>query len=57
MDRADDGGIFVEGNDGNYCWITLASRDVNNWTVRVRSDKDKAGTGTTFVGGTGGGGR
>lgn len=52
-----DGVVFISGSDGNWCLVTIDTTDLNDWTVRLRTDKDKAGTGTTFVAGTGGGGR
>ena len=52
-----DGGIFTQADGGFYCALVTDTRDLNNWTVRASSDKDKAGAGTTFVAGTGGGGK
>lgn len=51
-----DGGIFPSGSTGTWLTLTTGSGDLNNWTVRARTDKDAAGTGVTFSGGTGGGG-
>lgn len=56
VNRAADGAIFKTGATGMYCEITTSTKDLNNWTVMASSDKDKTGTGITFVAGTGGGG-
>ena len=50
-----DGAVVVLGSGGNYLVLTLGQVDEKNWTVRIRTDKDSPGTGTTFQGGTGGG--
>src|SRR5689334_11536191 len=49
--------IGTTGTDGKYCILTTNGTDLNNWTVLACTDKDKAGQGTTFVAGSGGGGK
>lgn len=56
VNASSNGGIFPAGSTGVYCIMNTNSTDTNNWTVRARTDKDGAGTGITFVSGTGGGG-
>lgn len=47
------GGVFPKGRDGTYCELALASSDLQNWAVSVRTDKDPDGTGVTFTVGAG----
>lgn len=56
VNSSSNGGIFPAGSTGPYCIMNTSSTDTANWTVRARTDKDGAGTGITFVSGTGGGG-
>lgn len=37
----DDGGIFPGGTDGSFCELTLQTGDLDNWAVKVATDKDK----------------
>lgn len=64
INETGDGAIFPAASPGDdagaFCCLfvnTIKAPDPNNWTVRARTDKDQKGTGYTFVGGTGGGGR
>lgn len=51
-----DGVVVTLGSPGsNWLVLTINQTDSQDWTVMARTDKDKAGTGTTFVGGSGGG--
>jgi hypothetical protein len=61
LTAAKDGGIFpsfVIGTttpNGSFCFVQITSGDPNNWTIRVRSDKDGDGGGVTYTVGSGGG--
>lgn len=48
------GGIFPGGSSGVFCELTLSSGNLDNWTVKVATDKDrKGGKGVVFQAGSG----
>ncbi|MBS1569749.1 MAG: hypothetical protein JST45_09935 [Bacteroidetes bacterium] len=47
-------GVFPGGAGGRYCELTLDTGNMDNWSVKVATDKDKArGKGIVFQAGAG----